>query len=163
MHITMKRALILLFMAVIAVSSCETLEDNSPAMQATIDSLFFKAGDVLGGTLPDNRIALQGVTQSRIMEIRFQSSGPTDYEFGPGSLHTATITDSDGVVYTTDHPNGNGTMNISWIWGGGGLMNAEFSFLAISPLNDSLAVSRGVIYQGNFGLNNLLGVDVPTE
>lgn len=159
----MRTPLILVFAAVLAFASCETLEDNTPAMQGTIDSLFFRAGDVLGGRLPNNSISIQGVTQDQIMEVNFVPQGLGDYPFGLGSQHTATYQDENGVTYTTDHPNGAGTLTITRFWAGGESITADFNFLAISATNDSIVVSKGIIYNGIYGDDNLIGVDPPDD
>lgn len=153
----MKRALILIFLAVIAVSSCETLEDNSPAMQATIDSTFFKAGDVLGKRYPNNNIRFQGVTQGEMLTIQTRKILQDTYILGPGEESFAQYQDVEGNIYTTDTPGGSGEIVITTRCLRCGWVTGTFQFVAINPGIDTITVSKGFMYMADFNQDNLIG------
>jgi len=159
----MKRALILLFMAVIAVSSCETLEDNSPALQATLDSVFFKAGDVLGASFSDGSVIYQGVTQDEILTIYLPEKERDTYPMGPGTSAYATYQNFEGLVYTTEAQGGSGEVTVGDRCISCGWISGDFRFTAISPNLDTIVVSKGFYFEANFTRDNLIGIETDPQ
>ena len=63
--------LITLFFVFFIISSCQKLETNSPAFQASVEDVFFKA-DLSGGKLFENEdfFVLQGKSSDEIITLR---------------------------------------------------------------------------------------------
>lgn len=153
----MKTPLLLLFAALLAFASCETLEDNSPAMQGTVDTVFFKAGDVLGKRVQFGRTTIQGVTQDEVLTLHTRFANVDSYPLGPGELNYATFQNFEGVIYTTDTPGGSGEINITSGEFRPGHITGDFKFTAISSFGDTLVVSNGFFFEANYKQDNLIG------
>ncbi|NND64139.1 MAG: hypothetical protein HKN48_13185 [Flavobacteriaceae bacterium] len=145
----MKRIVLVLFTAIIAFSSCENIEDNSPAMQGMIDSLFFKANEVRAVKNEDGSYTLQGVNQDEILTLQIDRAQLGTYNLGSGSASFATYEDANGNVYTTS-PSGNGTIELTDRCISCGLLTGTFQFTAIQEGIDSITVNRGFFFEANF-------------
>jgi len=146
----MKRIILLLFAAVIAFSSCENLETNSPALQGQIDSIFFKANDVRGVRNDDGTVTIQGINQDKKITITIAEVELDTYLFGEGRPSVATYTDGD-VEYTTA-PYGQGELELSDRCISCGWLTGNFWFVAKRSEFDSLPVTvqKGVFFEASF-------------
>ncbi len=147
----MKRITLLLFAAVIAFSSCENIEDNSPAIQAEIDSVFFKGLDVRGELNDDGTITLQGINQEKKLTITIAENELDTYRMGGGAASSATYEDGEGNEYSTA-PFGEGLIELTDRCLTCGWLTGNFWFIAKRSENDSLPVSvqKGVFFEVSF-------------
>ncbi len=145
----MKRIVLALFVAVIAFSSCENLEDNSPAMQGMIDSLFFKANEVLAVKNEDGSYTMQGINQNEVLTLQIDRAQLGTYQLGPGSASFATYVDANENVYTTS-PNGSGVIELTDRCISCGWLTGTFQFSAILEGIDTITVNRGFFFEANF-------------
>lgn len=145
----MKRLFLVLFVAVIAFSSCENVETNSPAFQAEIDSIFFKANDVRGEMNEDGSFTIQGINQEEKLTLTLEKAQLGTYTLGGGSASSAIYTDPAGNEYTTA-PNGQGQIELTDRCISCGLLTGNFNFMAINPGVDTLVVQKGVFFEVSF-------------
>ena len=147
----MKRLILMLFAAVIAFSSCENLEDNSPALQSEIDSVFFKANDVRGQQNEDGSFTLQGINQDQKLTLNLNRSQLGMYRLGGGQPSSATWEDSSGDLYTTA-PFGEGTIELTDRCISCGWLTGNFRFTAKRSEADSVSVraQKGFFFEVSF-------------
>lgn len=161
----MKRIFLLLFAAILAFSSCESLEDNSPALQGEIDSVFFRAIDVRGQRNEDGSYTLQGINQDEKLTLnldRGASSGALGlYPLGEGHASFATYEDADGNEYTTA-PLGEGQIELTDRCISCGWLTGTFRFTAMNPGVDTLNVQKGFFFEISF-LDGNIDATGPTE
>lgn len=151
----MKRIVLLLFTAVIAFSSCENIEDNSPAMQGMVDSVFFKALDVRAQQNEDGSYLLQGINQEEILTLQISAAQVGRYELGPGQPNFAIYEDGAGNQYSTS-PLGSGFIDLTDSCVSCGTLTGSFQFMAINEGIDSIQVNRGFFFEANFLEGGLL-------
>ncbi|MBL4662804.1 MAG: hypothetical protein JKY22_04450 [Flavobacteriaceae bacterium] len=159
----MKRIILLLFAVVLAFSSCENLEDNSPGFQGEIDSVFFKAQDVRGTQNEDGSFTLQGISQGRKITLNLQKAQLGVYELGGGRASSASYEDSSDDVYTTS-PFGDGKIEITDRCLTCGWLTGSFNFNARRSENDTLSVGvqKGFFFEVSF-LNDNVDIGVSTN
>jgi hypothetical protein len=147
----MKRVILLLFAVVIAFSSCENLEDNSPALQGEIDSIFFKAVDVRGEKNEDGSYTLQGINQDQKLTLNLNRAQLGTYRLGGGQPSYATFINSAGDEYSTN-PYGEGEIVLSDRCISCGWLTGNFWFTAKRSEFDSLpvAVQKGFFFEVSF-------------
>lgn len=145
----MKKIILLLFVSIIAFSSCEDIQDNGSVIQATIDSVFFKSFDARGSRL-DNEITLQGFTNDEVLTLHLESFQLGDYELGGSRTSFATFENSNGNIYSTN-PLGSGTIKITDRCISCGWLTGTFNFNAVLPGIDTIAVEKGVFFEVFFG------------
>ncbi|MEZ4779759.1 MAG: DUF6252 family protein [Flavobacteriaceae bacterium] len=146
----MKHIILLLFVAVIAFSSCETIEDNSTVIQAQVDSVFFKSLDAIGSETNDQGIQLQGITDNQILTLRLNDRIEREYLLSQDSENFATFENGNGVVYATTF-GGEGSVTIT-SWETSGYVTGNFSFYAVAPGLDTIYVSKGLFYRVPYGV-----------
>lgn len=147
----MKRTILLLFATVIAFSSCENLEDNSPALQGQIDSIFFKANDVRGQQNDDGTFTVQGINQDQTVTITIAESELGTYPLGAGRRSSATYVDGNENEYSTA-PYGEGVIELTDRCISCGWLTGSFHFVARRSEFDSLPVTmqKGVFFEVSF-------------
>ena len=147
----MKRITLLLFAAVIAFSSCENTEDNSPALQAEIDSIFFKGLDIRGVKNDDGTFTLQGINQEKKLTITVAENELGSYMMGGGRASMATYEDGEGNEYSTS-PFGEGVIELTDRCISCGWLTGNFWFVAKRSETDSLPVrvQKGVFFEVSF-------------
>tara|TARA_R110002072_G_scaffold7503_2_gene40897 strand:+ start:686492 stop:687307 length:816 start_codon:yes stop_codon:yes gene_type:complete len=143
----MKKLFLLLIVAS-AFIACEDIEDNSPALQAEIDNVFFKSLGSGAKLNQDNSVAIQASTQDETVTLFITGNSLNSYELGGQSANFATFEDASGNVYTTV-PNGSGVVTISETNQGTGI-SGSFEFSAILPGVDTLVAQKGIFYQVPF-------------
>jgi hypothetical protein len=146
----MKKIFLLLFVGILAFSSCENVEDNSTVIQAEIDSVFFKSFDAIGTRLEDGSITMQGITDNEVLTLHLSGFQLGSYTLGGGSESYATFEDSNGNIYTTS-PNGEGIINLTDRCISCGWLSGDFRFSAILNGLDTTYVSKGVFFDVSFG------------
>ncbi|TDI81278.1 MAG: hypothetical protein E2O83_01245 [Bacteroidetes bacterium] len=152
----MKRIFLLLFAAILAFSSCENLEDNSPALQGVIDSTFYRANDVRGQQNDDGSFTLQGINQDQQLTLIINSAQLGTYQLGEGQSNFASFKDADGNVYSTS-PNGEGEIILTDRCLSCGWLTGTFRFSGIRLGIDTIAVHKGFFYQVSFLEGGLIG------
>ena len=146
----MKKFFLLLFVGVLAFSSCENVEDNSTVIQAEVDSVFFKSFDAIGTRLEDGSITMQGITDNEILTLHITDFQLGTYVLGGASQNYATFEDRDGKIYTTS-PNGEGVINLTDRCISCGWLSGDFRFSAILNGLDTTYVTKGVFFDVSFG------------
>ncbi|MEZ4858425.1 MAG: DUF6252 family protein [Flavobacteriaceae bacterium] len=147
----MKNLFLLLFVALIAFSSCENVEKNGAVIQANVDSLFFKSFDAVGAQLEDGSITMQGLTDNQIITLHINQTELGTYRVGGDRGNYATFEDSNGRVYLTN-PYGEGEINLTDRCISCGLLTGNFRFTAILPGIDTLYVDKGIFFDVPFGV-----------
>lgn len=145
--------LLILFFATLVIASCEKIETNSPAFQASIEDEFFKANFSEANYIENGEyFVLQGKNSNQIITLRgsYPPEG-VNLEFGEGSENFAIYEDSNGVVYSTAVPGGEGSMRINEISTEEKNLTGEFNFTAISISLDTLSIRGGVFYKVPYG------------
>jgi Family of unknown function (DUF6252) len=146
---TMKRIFLLLFAAILAFSSCENLEDNSPALQGEIDSIFFKSSDVRGQQNENGSFTLQGINQDEKLTLNLNRAQLGEYTLGAGHPSFATYEDPAGNIYTTA-PLGEGQIVLTDRCLSCGWLTGTFRFTAVDPGVDTLNVQKGFFFEVSF-------------
>lgn len=147
----MKRLTLLLFATVIAFSSCENLEDNSPALQGQIDSIFFKALDVRGQKNDDGTFTVQGINQDQKLTVNIAENELGTYLMGGGRASSATYEDGLGNEYSTA-PFGDGVIELTDRCISCGWLTGNFWFTAKRSEADTLPINvqKGVFFEVSF-------------
>lgn len=142
----MKHIILLLFVAVIAFSSCENLEENTTVIQADVDSLFFKSLDANGSRFEDGSVTLQGITDNQILTLHTKSISKGSFLLGGTRPNYATFEDENGNVYLTN-PFGSGEIIITDNCNSCGLLSGTFKFVAVLPGLDTIYIDKGVFFE----------------
>ena len=145
----MKRILIL-SLVLITFYSCENLEDNTPALQSTVDQEFFKAIDARATENEDGSFLIQAITNVESLNLRIPSGDPRVYVLGGTSPSYATFENALGDTYTTD-PDGGGSVVITNWDTTGKTLSGTFTFNAVLADRDTLFVEQGVFFQVPYG------------
>lgn len=154
-QITMKRVLLSLFVLSLLFTSCsEDIQNNSPAIQGQIDSLFFRAIDIRGQVNDNGSISLKGSDQDQELTLNVTSASPGVYQLGPGSNNFAIFDDAQGNSYATS-PSGEGKITITEHCSSCGHITGTFSFVGINPGVDTINMQKGVFYQVNYLLGGI--------
>ena len=95
--------LTIFFLISFIISSCQKLETNSPAFQASIDDVFFKANLTEANYIEnDDYFVIQGKNSNEIITLRGANLAEgANIDFGEGSQNLASYQDVFGVVYST--------------------------------------------------------------
>ena len=151
----MKNILYLL-LAIVLFASCEDLEDNSPALQGTIDYDFFKANDVRAEKYEDGSYTIQGYTQDETLTLHINSGQLGTYLLGEGYSSFAEFENINGDVYKTS-PRGSGEIVLIDICVTCGWLTGTFRFEALLANIDTITVHRGIFHKANFREGGLIG------
>lgn len=146
----MKKYILLLLLAVISFASCENTEDNSPALQGEVDSVFFKAYASFVTEDGTGRYLIQGLSAVKTITLAVSSLSEGTYAFGLGSNNYATYEDNTGNTYTTN-PLGGGLVNIT-ATSSTGAVSGNFEFSAMIPGIDTVYVNKGKFYEVPLGV-----------
>lgn len=140
----MKKYILPLLLIIIGFSGCENTEDNSPALQAEIDSAFFKANTSFLTVNAEGRYLIQGLSANKTITLSIGSNQEGVYVLGTNPDNYAVYEDANGNGYTTN-PLGNGMVTLTNI-GNNGEMSGTFEFMAVRPGIDTVFVSRGLFF-----------------
>lgn len=147
----MKRIILTIFAAV-ALLGCEDTELNSPAMQGSMDDVFFKATDTRGAqTQSGEGYVLQGLTDDEILTLRVPSNEVGTYTIENNPNVYASFKDFAGRLYLTD-PTGEGEIVINNSNTAQRTLSGTFRFVAYIPGVDTLYAQRGVFYEVPYDL-----------
>ncbi|MCW5518475.1 hypothetical protein J1N09_01395 [Aureitalea sp. L0-47] len=157
----MKRVLLSLFvLSLLFTSSCsEDIENNSPAIQGQIDSLFFRAIDIRGQVNDNGSISLKGSDQDRELTLNVRGADPGTYLLGAEQPNFAYFIDADGSEYRTS-PSGEGKITITNHCSSCESITGTFNFVAINPGVDTIYMQKGVFFEVNYLLG---GIDDDTS
>jgi len=141
----------LLTIAAALFYGCTEVEDNSPALQGTLDEAFFKSNDVIGNLTDDDFIVIQGFTEDEIMTLKFRNLAVgTTIEFGVNGSNIATYENPLGVTYATT-PGGSGSLTITENRTAAKLVSGTFNFMAVVQGVDTVVVQKGNFFEAPYG------------
>lgn len=140
----MKKYILPLLLVIIGLAGCENTEDNSPALQAEIDSLFFRSNTTFQTANPDGRFIIQGLSANKTLTISIGGNQEGVYTLGTLDANYAVYEDALGNSYATN-PLGNGTVTLTNV-GSNGEMSGTFEFMAVLPGIDTVFVSKGIFF-----------------
>lgn len=152
------RTLFLLLFAAFALTGCEDTETNSPALQAKIDNILFRAADARAELNTDGTVTLRGLTADESLVLTIISLNEGVYNLGGNSGSSARFESFQGVQYTTN-PDGDGQVVVQNA--AGNTLSGTFFFNASSAGGTTLFVSEGVFF-GVPIVNGNIGGDDPT-
>jgi len=155
----MKRILGILVL-ITAFYSCENLEDNTPALQLTVDQEFIEAIDARATENEDGSFLIQGITRVESLTLRIPSGTPGEYNLGGTSPNYATFENALGDAYTTN-PDGSGRVIITNWDTSAKTLSGTFKFNAVLPERDTLFVQEGVFFQVPYGGLESIDDDTP--
>lgn len=139
------RPLMLLFLAAFALISCEDIQDNSPALQAELDEVLYRATEVRAEIRENGNLVLQGITGQESLTITLTGSSEGLYTISGDGTNRAVYQDFFGSVYTT-RPFGNGEVIIQSNENNT-LFSGTFKFNAYRFGLDTLNVQKGHFYK----------------
>jgi len=152
----MKNILLLLLTIILCVG-CENIEDNSPALQGTIDHDFFNAHDVRAERYEDGSVTIQGYSREETLTLHINDFQLGTYDVGEGQSSYASFEDENGNEYITTTPSGSGKIVVTDRCISCGWLTGTFNFEAILPNVDTITVHRGVFHKANFLEGGLIG------
>ena len=138
--------LFLFLISTIVLVGCEDLEKNSPALQAEIDNVFFKALDANTSQNNDGTFLIQGFTGNETLSLKISNIEVGAYQVGGTSENYATFENIVGSVYSTN-PEGSGEVIITDSNTSLNAITGSFNFTAMIPGVDTISVHNGVFYQ----------------
>ena len=93
--------LLSLFVILGSAVSCDSIEDNSPAFQAEVDSKLYRYNDARAEIKGDGSLVLQGITDLEMISIHLSNSVEGSYAIIGDGFNRASFQTSIGSVYTT--------------------------------------------------------------
>jgi len=126
--------------------SCENIETNSPALQAEIDHVLFKALDASALQNNDGTYLVQGVTGNETLSLKISNIEVGTYNVGGGSNNYATFENVIGSLYTTN-PEGSGQVIITNRDTSINAISGTFNFTAMIPGIATITVHNGVFFE----------------
>lgn len=127
-------------------SSCENLEDNSPALQGTVDHVVFKAVYARAIANVDGSYTIEGNNEVEEMTLHISSPEIGTYYIGEGFPNSATFETINGVIYSTSSA-GEGKIIVSNWDTSINAISGTFNFSAAIPGVDTITVNNGVFYE----------------
>jgi len=142
----MKR-IILTFFAALALVSCEDIQDNSPAMQGTLDEDFFKATAAQATRVSGSGGAyvIQGLTDDETLTLRVPGPQSGTYVIEDNPEVYASFKDFNGNIFLTD-PLGDGEIVINRWDTTDKTLSGTFRFTAHVVGVDTLIVQHGIFH-----------------
>ena len=145
--------LLFILLTTLLIVSCDNTESNSPAMQADVDNVLFRADFAEADYFNDGEyFILQGKADDEILTLR--ASYPPEnvnLEFGGESENFATFERANGIIYSTVNEGGNGSMIINTLNATNNSISGDFRFTAVSVGQDTITVSGGIFFEVPFG------------
>ncbi len=145
----MKNILLVLFAALI-FQACDDVESNSAALQANVESGFFKAVGTNAVMELDNAFTITGQANNQELILHTEWRGQKDYVVGLGMDSYASFTDAEGKVFTTDSEGSEGMITITNRSDIKGLISGTFDFRSIIPGQDTIVVHSGLFFEVPF-------------
>ncbi len=141
---------ILLMLIVALLASCTVQEDRNPALQSSINDVFFSAVDSKAVENEDGSFYIQGTTQNQNLTIYVASPQSGEYGFGGNNENSASYISEKDVTYYTN-PFGEGQAVITNWDSTNKTITGRFDFTAVIPGVDTIRVSKGVFYKVPYG------------
>lgn len=141
----MKNLLILLIAALFVVS-CEDLETNSPALQAEIDNVIFKASSSRASQNINGTYLIEGLSLNETLTLKVSDINVGTYVVGGTSSNFATFENVIGSVYQTN-PEGSGEIIITDSNTSIGAISGTFNFTAMVSGVDTISVHNGIFFE----------------
>ena len=138
--------LLLLLIATLFVVSCEDLETNSPALQAEIDNVIFKASDARASQNNNGTYLIEGFTLNETMTLKVSNINVGTYVVGGTSANYATFENLIGSVYQSN-PEGSGEIVITDSNASINAISGTFNFTAMVSGVDTISVHNGVFFE----------------
>lgn len=148
-------ALLIVFVACI---SCEDIQDNSPALQADLNNVFFKSIGSAATINDDSTVTIQASNQDETLTLFLNKAEMGNYPLGGESENFATFEDINGNVFTTIGV-GEGFVTVSNIDPNTSI-SGSFAFQAVLAGIDTLFAQRGIFFEVPFVVE---AIEVPTE
>ncbi len=145
----MKQIITFLLLVLVLTSCEENVQDNTPALQGTIDDTFFRANDARGTLNEDGSFLIQGINGVETITFSFSQSQSSKFGFGGDRPHFASFEDKDGNIYTT-RPEGSGSFQFINRCTDCGFVSGEFNFMAVRAGIDTIFVDQGVVFKVPF-------------
>ncbi len=145
----MKNILLVLF-AVLIFQACDDVESNSAALQANVESGFFKAVGTNAVMDIDRAFTITGQANNQEMILHTEWRGQKDYVVGLGMNSYASFTDADGNEFTTDSEGSEGIITITERSDIKRLVSGTFDFRSIIPGQDTIVVHSGLFFEVPF-------------
>lgn len=138
------RSFMLLFFAAFALVSCEDVQTNSPALQAEVNGVLYRATDARAEIRENGNLVLQGISDLESLTITLSGSSTGVYTLGGQGTNRAVFQDFFGSVYTT-RPYGDGEVVIQST--ANNTFTGTFKFNAYRFGLDTLNVQKGFFYE----------------
>jgi len=145
----MTRLLLILF-SIFLFLGCENQEDNTPALQASLDNDLYISVDSRASIDEDGNLTIQGITENETLTLRLSALELGTFNLGGNSLNYASFEDFNGNAYYTN-PDGSGQVVVSNIDTEAEIITGSFKFTAILTGIDTLTVSRGIFFEVPYG------------
>lgn len=148
-----------LFIATLALISCEDTQTNEVALQAKVNNRLYISKDARASQNEDGSVTIQGFTQDESLTLHLRSLREGNFAIGEGRPNYAIFEDMGGNLYTTV-PDGEGQVTISDLNEVNKTLSGTFKFSAMLPGIDTIYVSRGVIFDVSYAGS---GIEDPTN
>lgn len=146
----------LLLFAVLLFQGCEDTETNSPALQANIDSTFFKAYGTDGAMDQDDQsITITGLSDNQELILHTISVNEETYVLGQNASNYASFKNTDGNVISTLNEGSTGKIRITFNDKSTNQVTGDFSFTSITRWNDTISVHNGKFYAVPFQIRDM--------
>lgn len=141
----------LILLAVILFQSCEHVESNSVALQANVESEFFKAFTTYG-IIDEEKLSvtITGVSDTQELVLHTRWRGMKEYELGFESKSYAMFKDAEGNEYLTDSEGSSGSITITDRNDTSQEISGKFNFRCVLPGKDTIVVHNGIFYDVPF-------------
>ncbi len=138
------RPFMLILFAAVALISCEDVQTNSPALQAELNDILFRADDARAEIRENGNLIIQGIAGNESLTLTLSGSSEGVYTLGGQGTNRAVFQDVFGSIYTT-RPFGDGQVVIQS--NENNAFTGTFKFNAYRFGLDTLNVQKGFFYQ----------------
>ena len=144
----MKYVIVLLLGSLLLGSCSQDIQDNSPAFQGLVDSLFFRGNNNSAVVNPDGSIAIRGRNVVGEVQVVVSSLDQTTVTLGAGasSGNIASYINGSGTLFSTNSDEASGEVSI--IINGDNTVSGTLNFVALTDDGtESVSFSRGAIFE----------------
>lgn len=130
--------------------SCEDdIEDNSGALQAHVQGVFWKAANATASILEDGRLIIIGVDDTQRMVLRAANFNPGFYSFSSTLQNSASFETFSGSLSAATRPfQSTGAVTITALNSQKATVTGNFQFIAIDNFNgENFFVREGLFYE----------------
>lgn len=148
--------LILIPFLSLSIVSCDDLEDNTPALQVTINGELFKASDIHIAFEENQGYTIIGANETSVLTIYLTNINEGSHVFGEHSDNKVTYSNQQGT-FTTAINKGGGEFVLTdkGMWSEGGVLDYVTGTFYFTALNNNGVRMQGVngnAYQVPFGV-----------